>query len=387
MICTTSKASYESGQTVTVMVKLTGYERDEAEALILKGEFLDEPARDKISGLRANLDSEFHGTYYTNWTFNDYAREGTYYGQLTITVTAYNETGNWSSVIQEKTIYVVIVKPGGDGSGLFDFLPFDPLLLLGGLVGLIVLGGGGMITYRLIANRGPALPPPPSGTPLGGGLYSSVGGLGIAGAKPDQDDEEDNSQDKEGGDSKEMPHQAAAAGAALQDESRRKAKPQMGGKPSSSKPGTRPKPQRPSRPKSRPRRPAARPKPRSHPRPRAPPRAKSTPQGAPKPKPKGAPPKPKGAPPKPKGQSFHCPTDGTELQHWPDSGYESDYFCPKCELYVKPRESAGGGSSGGADSAPGEKREIACPGCHTVHEVTDPSVNRITCTCGRRIRV
>ncbi len=45
------------------------------------------------------------------------------------------------------------------------------------------------------------------------------------------------------------------------------------------------------------------------------------------------------APPRPKGK--RCPDDGGPLKHFPGAaktyGYESDYYCPRCELYVVPR--------------------------------------------------
>ena len=389
MILSTSKPTYESGQTVQLTLKLNGFEREEGVSVLIVGEHTDQPEDSKNSNTLFNINPEFTGSYFFNWTgkvdvLGTYNTEGIYVGQIKITATLYNSTTlNESNIIAQEFHTIIIEEPSDDSGDLLDFLPFDPLLLLGGLVGLVVLVGGGMITYRIFDDSGSALPPPPSsGSPPGGSL-SSLGGLNIAGAKSGRDDEE---EDQEGAPPDEKlaalggESRKAAAGAAHRDDPRRKAKPRKGGKPSSGKPGARPKPQRPSR--AKPRRPAARPK--ARPRPRGPPKSGST--GGPKPKPKGAP-KPKGGPPKPKEQKFHCSTDGTELQHWPDSGYESDYFCPKCELYVKPKEQAGGGSSGGTGGAQGEKREVTCPGCHTVHEVTDPSVSRITCTCGRRIRV
>ncbi len=144
----------------------------------------------------------------------------------------------------------------------------------------------------------------------------------------------------------------------------------------------------------------------------------------------------KGKPPAPKPKPLHCPNDGNELAFYPGAakqyGYDSDYFCSKCELYVEPREKSGGkarpkarpGKPAGAkpkakakakpkaapkedagegpfsDSTPkasplpvpdgpdGEEGDtVTCPSCDKVHEVPDAMTKNLMCTCGRRIRV
>ena len=146
----------------------------------------------------------------------------------------------------------------------------------------------------------------------------------------------------------------------------------------------------------------------------------------------------KGKPPAPKPKPLHCPNDGSELDFYPGAakqyGYDSDYFCPKCELYVMPREKSGGKARTGkpadskptapAKSAPKDKGDqgpftssgkssgaspaskpkasplpvpddngdqegdtVTCPSCDKVHEIPDAMTKNLMCTCGRRIRV
>ncbi|MDP7536115.1 MAG: hypothetical protein QF766_05040, partial [Candidatus Poseidoniia archaeon] len=88
----------------------------------------------------------------------------------------------------------------------------------------------------------------------------------------------------------------------------------------------------------------------------------------------GKPPKPSGKPPAPKGAGFHCSKDGSALQHWPDSGYTTDYYCQKCEEYVAPVEQHAG------------DRQITCPNCDSKHAIP-PETIKFICQCGRRIRL
>ncbi len=173
---------------------------------------------------------------------------------------------------------------------------------------------------------------------------------------------------------------------------------------------------------------------------RAPRKKPSPTRSGPKTKAK-SPPRPrapaKGKPPAPKPKPLHCPNDGNELKFYPGAakeyGYDSDYFCPHCELYVKPREKGGGkakagkpasrtrapaktpttkgpkskepeGPFGKTKSEPTEKKAsplpvpesedvdkggmtVTCPSCDKTHEVPDAMTKNVMCTCGRRIRV
>ncbi|PXF18300.1 MAG: hypothetical protein CXX76_01820, partial [Methanobacteriota archaeon] len=90
--------------------------------------------------------------------------------------------------------------------------------------------------------------------------------------------------------------------------------------------------------------------------------------------PSGKPPKPSGKPPAPKGAGFHCPKDSSALQHWPDSGYATDYYCQKCEEYVAPVEQHA------------DDRQVTCPNCDRKHAIP-PETTKFICQCGRRIRL
>ena len=151
-----------------------------------------------------------------------------------------------------------------------------------------------------------------------------------------------------------------------------------------------------------------------------------------------SPPRPRtptrGKPPAPKPKPLHCPNDGNQLDFYPGAakqyGYDSDYYCSKCELYVSPREKSGGKAraKGGKPTAtkpaatrtkatkPAAKEPasdgpstsstpkasplptpesadeakadtVSCPSCEKVHEIPDDMTKNLMCTCGRRIRV
>lgn len=359
----------ESGREIKIWVDLTDSHKENVSRLVVIGEYLD-AERELITGVASYDepdDNDFppdYDRYYVKWPgkgTNGYARDGAYLGVLQVTVRAQHDNG---SLLGEQTMFVTVKAAEEDGvslslpdlAGIIEKLPYAA----GGLLLVLVLGFGVkrlLDPEELVPRKKEEYDP----------LKDSMMGVGheveLPSTQDDDDDEYEDDDDIDDSIGADVPDAGLSesellaqltSSAELADTSEEDSEEDTGA--DAAPPAAAAAPVR-RKVKKKP--------------------AKKAKRGRRKVKrkaPSGKPPRPSGKPPAPKGASFHCPKDGSPLQHWPDSGYATDYYCQKCEEYVAPAEQHAG------------DRQVTCPNCDRKHAIP-PETTKFICQCGRRIRL
>ena len=362
----------ESGREIKIWIDLTDSHKENVSRLVVVGEYLD-TARDQIDGVAsydAPDDNEIppdYKRYYVKWPgkgTNGYARDGAYIGMLQVTVKAQHDNG---SLLGEQTMFVIVKAAEEDGvslslpdlAGIIEKLPYA----VGGLLLVLVLGFG---VKRLLDPEELVPQKREEYDPLKESMMGTGHKVELPSTEDDDDDEYEDDDDIDDSIGADVPEEGLSetellaqltSGAELADSSKEDAEDGTGDDAAppaaAAAPVRRKVKKKPVRKAKRSGRKVKR---------------KATAPAA------GKPPKPSGKPPAPKGAGYHCPKDGSALQHWPDSGYATDYYCQKCEEYVAPAEQHAG------------DRQVTCPNCDRKHAIP-PETIKFICQCGRRIRL
>lgn len=362
----------ESGREIKIWIDLTDSHKENVSRLVVVGEYLD-TARDLITGVAsydAPDDNEIppdYKRYYVKWPgkgTNGYARDGAYIGMLQVTVKAQHDNG---SLLGEQTMFVIVKAAEEDGvslslpdlAGIIEKLPYA----VGGLLLVLVLGFG---VKRLLDPEELVPQKREEYDPLKESMMGTGHKVELPSTEDDDDDEYEDDDDIDDSIGADVPEEGLSetellaqltSGAELADSSKEDAEDGTGDDAAppaaAAAPVRRKVKKKPVRKAKRSGRKVKR---------------KATAPAA------GKPPKPSGKPPAPKGAGYHCPKDGSALQHWPDSGYATDYYCQKCEEYVAPAEQHAG------------DRQVTCPNCDRKHAIP-PETIKFICQCGRRIRL
>ena len=367
----------ESGREIKIWIDLTDSHKENVSRLVVVGEYMD-AARDLITGVAsydAPDDNDIppdYDRYYVKWPgkgTNGYARDGAYIGMLKVTVQAQHDNG---SLLGEKTMFVNVKAAEEDGglgipdlTGIVEKLPYA----VGGLLLVLVLGFG---VKRLLDPEELVPQKKVEYDPLKESMMGTGHKVELPSTEDDDDDDDEYEDDDDIDDSigADVPEQGLSetellaqltSGAELADSSEEDTEEDAddGTGDDVAPPAAAAAPVRRKVKKK-----AARKAKRSGRKVKR----KATAPAA------GKPPKPSGKPPAPKGAGFHCPKDSSALQHWPDSGYATDYYCQKCEEYVAPVEQHAG------------DRQVTCPNCDRKHAIP-PETTKFICQCGRRIRL
>ena len=359
----------ESGSEIKIWIDLTDSHKENVSRLVVVGEYMD-AARDLITGVAsydAPDDNDIppdYDRYYVKWPgkgTNGYARDGAFIGMLKVTVQAQHDNG---SLLGEKTMFVSVkaVKEGGarawaDGlTGVLKNLPYA----VGGLLLVLVLGFG---VKRLLDPEELVPQKKVEYDPLKESMMGTGHKVELPSTEDDDDDEYEDDDDIDDSIGADVPEEGLSetellaqltSGAELADSSEEDAEEDTGD--DAAPPAAAAAPVRRKVKKKSVR------------------KAKLRGRKVKRKAPSGKPPKPSGKPPAPKGAGFHCPKDDSALQHWPDSGYATDYYCQKCEEYVAPVEQHAG------------DRQVTCPNCDRKHAIP-PETTKFICQCGRRIRL
>ncbi len=360
-----------SGREIKIWIDLTDSHKENVSRLVVVGEYLD-TARDLITGVAsydAPDDNDIppdYDRYYVKWPgagTNGYARDGAFIGMLKVTVQAQHDNG---SLLGENIMFVSVKAVEEDGvslslpdlAGIVEKLPYA----LAGILLLVVLGYG---VSRLLAPDELVPLKKEEYDPLKESMMGTGHEVELPSTEDDDDDEYEDDDDIDDSIGADVPEQGLSetellaqltSGAELADSSEEDAEEGTGD--DATPPAAAAAPVRRKVKKK-----AARKVKRSGRKVKR----KTAPAA-------GKPPKPSGKPPAPKGAGFHCSKDGSALQHWPDSGYTTDYYCQKCEEYVAPVEQHAG------------DRQITCPNCDSKHAIP-PETIKFICQCGRRIRL
>ncbi len=358
----------ESGREIKIWIDLTDSHKENVSRLVVVGEYLD-TVRDQIDGVAsydAPDDNEIppdFDRYYIKWPgkgTNGYARDGTYVGVLQVTVRAQHDNG---SLLGEQTMFVNVRAAEEDGvslslpdlAGIIGILPYA----IGGLLLVLILGFG---VKRLLDPEELAPQKREEYDPLKESMMGTGHEVDLPSTEDDDDDEyeDDDIDDSIGAN---VPEQGLSetellaqltSGAELADSSEEDTGEDAGDDAAPPAAAAAPVRRKVKKKTAR--------------------KAKRSGRKVKRKAPSGKPPRPSGKPPAPKGAGFHCPKDGSALQHWPDSGYATDYYCQKCEEYVAPAEQHAG------------DRQVTCPNCDRKHAIP-PETTKFICQCGRRIRL
>lgn len=362
----------ESGQEIKIWIDLTDSHKENVSRLVVVGEYMD-AARDLITGVAsydAPDDNDIppdYDRYYVKWPgkegANGYARDGAYIGMLQVTVRAQHDNG---SLLGENIMFVNVVPAEKDGvslslpnfDGILEKLPYA----IGGLLLVLVLGFG---VKRLLDPEELVPQKKVEYDPLKESMMGTGHKVELPSTEDDDDDDDEYEDDDDIDDSigADVPEEGLSetellaqltSGAELADSSEEDAEEDTGD--DAAPPAAAAAPVRRKVKKKSVR------------------KAKLRGRKVKRKAPSGKPPKPIGKPPAPKGAGFHCPKDSSALQHWPDSGYATDYYCQKCEEYVAPVEQHAG------------DRQVTCPNCDRKHAIP-PETTKFICQCGRRIRL
>ena len=360
----------ENGREIKIWIDLTDSHKENVSRLVVVGEYLDDTARDLITGVAsydAPDDNELppdYDRYYVKWPgegTNGYARDGAYIGGLQVTVRAQHDNG---SLLGENIMFVNVVPAEKDGvslslpdlTGIVEKLPYA----VGGLLLVLVLGFG---VKRLLDPEELVPQKKVEYDPLKESMMGTGRKVELPSTEDDDDDEYEDDDDIDDSIGADVPEEGLSetellaqltSGAELADSSEEDAEEDTGD--DAAPPAAAAAPVRRKVKKKSVR------------------KAKLRGRKVKRKAPSGKPPKPSGKPPAPKGAGFHCPKDGSALKHWPDSGYATDYYCQKCEEYVAPVEQHAG------------DRQVTCPNCDRKHAIP-PETTKFICQCGRRIRL
>ena len=362
----------ESGREIKIWIDLTDSHKDEVGQLPIVCEFLDDERNSLIA--RGQLDEPDdndippeYDRYYIRWPgegVNGYTVDGPYTGLLKITISAKLDNG---SLLGENIMFVNVVPAEKDGvslslpdfDGILEKLPYA----IGGLLLVLVLGFG---VKRLLDPEELVPQKKVEYDPLKESMMGTGHKVELPSTEDDDDDEYEDDDDIDDSIGADVPEEGLSetellaqltSGAELADSSEEDAEEDTGD--DAAPPAAAAAPVRRKVKKK-----VARKAKRSGRKVKR----KATAPAA------GKPPKPSGKPPAPKGTGFHCPKDGSALQHWPDSGYATDYYCQKCEEYIAPVEQHAG------------DRQVTCPNCDRKHAIP-PETTKFICQCGRRIRL
>ncbi|MEE3192421.1 MAG: hypothetical protein VX267_02925, partial [Candidatus Thermoplasmatota archaeon] len=339
----------------------------DVELVLVQGVFMDDTRRKSLLGFKDQADAIDDNEFppdYDRYTIrfpesgpSGYAAEGSYIGEIEFTVTARNESGGNLSQQQ----FWVNIGPD-ESEDTFELkLPTLPSLdtmlpILG--IGLLLLLVSFGVWHFVLKPEEFELKKKEAYDPL----KSTLTGVGIGSDMADDEDEEDEDEEEYDDDDENRPELSeseilasltgelvATADEEDDDEGEAPAPPPA---PEAAEPRKIAKKRKVAKKKTRKVR-------------------KKAKQPTGPPAPKESAPAPQGTP---SASELHCPKDGTALQHWPNSGYDTDYFCPRCQEYVAPSEEHA------------DDRRIDCPNCGRVHTVPVRSTKFI-CQCGRRIRL
>ena len=365
----------ESGSEIKIWIDLTDSHKENVSHLVVVGEFLDDD-RDTITVIAQfdePDDNDYppeYDRYYVKWPgdgSNGYAQYdgdyGAYIGALQVTVQARHTNG---SLLGEQTMFINVVPAEKDGvslslpdfDGIIEKLPYA----IGGLLLVLVLGFG---VKRLLDPEELVPQKREEYDPLKNSMMGTSRKVELPSTEDDDDDDDEYEDDDDIDDSigADVPEEGLSetellaqltSGAELADSSEEDAEEDTGD--DAAPPAAAAAPVRRKVKKKSVR------------------KAKLRGRKVKRKAPSGKPPKPSGKPPAPKGAGFHCPKDGSALQHWPDSGYATDYYCQKCEEYIAPVEQHAG------------DRQVTCPNCDRKHAIP-PETTKFICQCGRRIRL
>ncbi len=359
----------ESGREIKIWIDLTDSHKENVSRLVVIGEYFD-AERELIHGVAAydapddNDIPPDYDRYYVKWPgegTNGYARDGAYIGMLQVTVRAQHDNG---SLLGENIMFVNVVPAEKDGvslslpnfDGILEKLPYA----IGGLLLVLVLGFG---VKRLLDPEELVPQKKVEYDPLKESMMGTGHKVELPSTEDDDDDEYEDDDDIDDSIGADVPEEGLSetellaqltSGAELADSSEEDAEEDTGD--DAAPPAAAAAPVRRKVKKKSVR------------------KAKLRGRKVKRKAPSGKPPKPSGKPPAPKGAGFHCPKDGSALQHWPDSGYATDYYCQKCEEYVAPVEQHAG------------DRQVTCPNCDRKHAIP-PETTKFICQCGRRIRL
>ena len=363
----------ESGRGIKIWIDLTDSHKENTSQLIIIGEFLEDVRAAKTGHAQKEEpdDNEIppdYDRYYVKWPgegSNGYAKDGAYTGLLQITISAQHDNG---SLLSKQMMFVELIPAKDDGISLG--LPGIPPVImenlpyaLAGILLLVVIGYG---VSRLLAPEELVPQKREEYDPLKESMMGTGHEVDLPSTEDDDDDEYEDDDDIDDSIGADVPEQGLSetellaqltSGAKLADSSEEDAEDDTGD--DAAPPAAAAAPVRRKVKKK-----AARKVKRSGRKVKR----KATAPAA------GKPPKPSGKPPAPKGAGFHCPKDSSALQHWPDSGYATDYYCQKCEEYVAPVEQHAG------------DRQVTCPNCDRKHAIP-PETTKFICQCGRRIRL
>ncbi len=362
----------ESGQEIKIWIDLSDSHKENVSRLVVIGEYFD-AVRDQIDGVASYDepdDNEIppdYKRYYVKWPgegTNGYARDGTYIGMLQVTVRAQHDNG---SLLGEDVMFVSVKAVEEDGislkvpdlAGILEKLPYA----VGGLLLVLVLGFG---VKRLLDPDELVPQKREEYDPLKDSMMGTGHEVDLPSTEDDDDDDdeyEDDDDDLDDSIGADVPEEGLSetellaqltSGAELVDSSEEDTEEDTGDDAAPPAAAAAPVRRKVKKKSAR--------------------KAKLRGRKVKRKAPSGKPPKPTDKPPAPKGAGFHCPKDGSALQHWPDSGYATDYYCQKCEEYVAPAEQHAG------------DRQITCPNCDRKHAIP-PETIKFICQCGRRIRL